>query len=371
MPTDADYMQRALELAASALFDTDPNPAVGCVIVNGAQIVGEGWTAPPGGPHAEIVALAAAGERARGADVYVTLEPCCHTGRTGPCTQALIEAGVARVVYSLDDPNPEVAGRGAAALRAAGIKTHSGPGAREARALNAGFFSRMERGRPFVRVKIAASIDGRTALANGVSQWITGEQARADVHLWRARSSAVLTGIATVLADDPQLTARPAKLAGELAQPLRVILDSRLRLPRNARILEPSSPLLLLTCARADPQQPWPAHVGVATVAADSHGRCDLLAVLDLLGKRQINDVWVEAGPTLAGALLAAALIDELFVYTAPCVLGADARPMFAVDGLSRMEQRFEYRQESVARFGDDLRVVYRPSNVPRSDAAT
>jgi diaminohydroxyphosphoribosylaminopyrimidine deaminase/5-amino-6-(5-phosphoribosylamino)uracil reductase len=366
MSNDAKYMRRALELAAKALLVADPNPAVGCVIVRDGAVVGEGWTAPPGGPHAEIAALAAAGARAAGACVYVTLEPCCHTGRTGPCTTALIAAGVARVVYAAEDPNPAVAGGGIRLLRDAGIEVEAGEGARETRQLNAGFFSRMQRGRPFVRLKIAASIDGRTALGNGVSQWITGAQARADVHYWRARSSAVLSGAATVLADDSLLTARPGNAPGPFVQPLRVVLDPQLRIPPTARMLEADSPVLILTCA-PEPRLPGlPQHVELAAVAADSAGRCDLPAVLALLGARAINDLWVEAGSTLAGAFLSAGVIDELFVYTAPVVLGDDGLGMFALRGLTSMAQRYEFEVNSVEALGSDLRVVYRPATVAR-----
>jgi diaminohydroxyphosphoribosylaminopyrimidine deaminase/5-amino-6-(5-phosphoribosylamino)uracil reductase len=364
MSNDADYMQRALELAANAIFDTDPNPAVGCVVVSDGEVVGEGWTAPPGGPHAEIVALAAAGARAAGASVYVTLEPCCHVGRTGPCTSALIAAGVARVVYATEDPNPAVGGGGARLLRSAGIDTASGIGALETRKINAGFFSRMERGRPFVRLKIAASIDGRTALGNGVSKWITGASARDDVHRWRARSSAVVTGIATVLADDPMLTARGAALPSRFEQPLRVVLDSQLRIPATARIFTAASPVLILTCVTETGRSRMPPHVEVRTVRADAHGRCELRAVLELLAERAVNDVWVEAGSRVAGAFLTAGLVDELFVYTAPVVLGDDGLGMFTLRGLTSMDQRYEFEVDSVATFGSDLRVIYRPVKV-------
>ena len=366
MSHDAAYMQRALELAANAIFDTDPNPAVGCVVVRDGAIVGEGWTAPPGGPHAEIVALAAAGARAAGASVYVTLEPCCHTGRTGPCTSALIEAGVARVVYATEDPNPMVGGGGARLLRSAGIEVEGGIGAQETRRLNAGFFSRMERGRPFVRLKVAASIDGRTALGNGVSKWITGAAARADVHQWRARSSAVVTGVATVIADDPLLSARGDTLPSRFAQPLRVVLDSQLRIPATARIFSAESPVLILTCVNEPRHAGLPPYVEVATVRADAVGRCEVHAVLELLAGRAINDVWVEAGGTVAASFLTAGLVDELFVYTAPVVLGDDGLGMFSLRGLTSMDQRYEFDVDSVKSFGRDLRIVYRPVSVSR-----
>lgn len=357
-------MGRALELAANALYDTDPNPAVGCIIVADGEAVAEGWTQPAGGPHAEIVALAAAGERAAGSTVYVTFEPCCHTGRTGPCTTALIDAGVVRVVYAIDDPNPAVSGRGADLLRDAGIEVLAGPGADAARRLNAGFISRMERARPFVRLKIAASLDGRTALRNGVSQWITGEQARADVHRWRARSSAVLTGIGTVLTDDPQLTARPSNPGRDFRPPLRVVLDSELRLPARARMFEDAAPILVLTCTDQERSVDLPEHVEVVRIASDESRHCDLHAALTLLAHREINDVWVEAGRTLSGALLQAGLVDELVVYTAPVVLGDDAQGMFALGGFTEMSQRLEFTIESAEQIGGDLRVVLCPSTV-------
>jgi len=364
MSNDAAYMQRALELAANAIFDTDPNPAVGCVVVRDGEVVGEGWTAPPGGPHAEIVALSAAGARAAGSCVYVTLEPCCHVGRTGPCTTALIDAGVRRVVYATEDPNPAVGGGGARLLRSAGIEVASGIGAPETRKINAGFFSRMERGRPFVRVKVAASIDGRTALANGVSKWITGAAARADVHRWRARSSAVLTGVATVIADDPMLTARGDSLPARFVQPLRVVLDSHLKVPAAAQIFAATTPVLILTCATDIRRSQLPPHVEVRSVRADADGRCDLHAVLELLAERDINDVWVEAGSRVAGSFVTAGLVDELFIYTAPVVLGDDGLGMFALHGLTSMDQRYEFEVDSVETFGSDLRVLYRPVKV-------
>lgn len=364
MMTEAQLMERALQLAANAIYDTDPNPAVGCVIAAGGEIIGEGWTQAAGGPHAEIVALQQAGSLAAGATVYVTLEPCCHTGRTGPCTTALIEARVAAVVYAVDDPHPAVAGGGVAALRKAGIEVRQGPGSDRSRRLNAGFFSRWERGRPYVRLKMAASLDGRTALRNGVSQWITAAPARADVHRWRARSSVVLTGSGTVLADDPQLTARPRDLERNFLPPLRVILDSRLQIPAQARLFADAGPVLVLTCIDRHPGGDLPEHVRVERVAADDSHRCELHAVLALLAQHELNDVWVEAGRTLSGNLLQAGLVDELIVYTAPVVLGDDALGMFALGGFTDMTQRLEFSIDSTLQIGRDLRVVLRPRNV-------
>jgi diaminohydroxyphosphoribosylaminopyrimidine deaminase/5-amino-6-(5-phosphoribosylamino)uracil reductase len=369
---DFVYMARALRLAERGVYATPPNPTVGCVLVRDGSVVAEGWTAPTGGPHAERVALASAGERARGATAYVTLEPCSHTGRTGPCTDALIAAGVARVVYAIDDPNPRVAGGGSAALRAAGVVVESGPLAAEAHALNRGFFARMTRGRPWVRCKIAASLDGRTALANGTSKWITSDAARHDVHRWRARAGAVLTGVGTVIADDPALDARPEpdSRAGEapVRQPLRVVLDSRLRVPASARTFTRPGRSVIFTCR--DAAHTLAAGYGPATqieiVPADPAGGCELHAVMRRLAELEVNDVWVEAGARLNGALLSAGLIDELVVYSAPIVLGDRARAMFALPELERMEDRRAFEIVDVARIGPDLRITAHPITVPQ-----
>lgn len=357
---DHGFMARALQLAGRARYQADPNPAVGCVIAAAGRVVGEGWTAAAGGPHAERVALAAAGSAARGATAFVTLEPCCHIGRTGPCTRALIDAAVGRVVYGIDDPNPRVAGRGAAELRAAGIEVESGLLASAAEASILGYISRRTRGRPWVRTKIAASLDGRTALANGTSQWITGRAARADVHRWRARSSVVLTGIGTILADDPGLDARPEDIEWPVLQPVRVILDSRGRMPANARTLQRAGGCGVFTCgARVlslNAEQAW-----IEEVPATDEGHCDLGSVLQRLAAREFNEVWVEAGSTLNGALLAAGLIDELIVYMAPSVLGHAARSMFAIGQLEHMSERIDFDVTDVRRLGRDLRLILRP----------
>lgn len=324
---DETAMRRALELARRGLETTHPNPRVGCVIARGERIVGEGWHERAGEAHAEVVALRAAGSAARGATAYVTLEPCCHHGRTPPCTDALIAARVARVVYAAGDPNPRVNGGGAAALRAAGIAVDGGLLAGEAEELNRGFFTRMRRGRPWVTLKLAMSLDGRTALANGESRWITGPAAREDVHRWRARSSAVLTGIGTVLADDPRLDVR---LPGENRRhPLRVVLDSRLRTPPAARLFEAPGEVLILTCADDAARAAALAARGASVefLPAGS-GRVALDRALERLGELEINELFVEAGPTLAGELLRRALVDELLVYVAPVLLGVEARPL-------------------------------------------
>ena len=362
MSADRGFMARALELGARGAASTDPNPAVGCVIVRDGRIVGEGFTQPAGGNHAEIEALAAAGAEAAGATVFVSLEPCAHTGRTGPCTRALIDARVARVVYAVEDPNPLVAGKGAQALRAAGIVVESPLLAAEAEAQNRGFFARMRRGRPWVRVKLAASLDGRTALANGRSQWLTGEAARRDVHAWRARSSAVMTGIGTVLADDPELTARTGELGIRVLQPRRIVVDSRLRTPPAAKLFAaPAGGEAIVfagaTAAGDERRRSALERVGARVEAVAASPHCDLAAVVARLGALEINSVWVEAGPTLSGALLAAGLVDELILYYAPCLLGDSARGMFALPEVSRLEERYGLVVDDVDRIGDDFRI--------------
>jgi diaminohydroxyphosphoribosylaminopyrimidine deaminase/5-amino-6-(5-phosphoribosylamino)uracil reductase len=368
--TDYEHMAAALRLAANGLYDTAPNPTVGCVLVNGGRVVGTGWTAPAGGPHAERVALAAAGAAARGATAYVTLEPCCHTGRTGPCSTALIEAGVARVVFAGHDPNPRVNGGGAAALQAAGVRVEGGVMEAVAEPLNRGFFARMRRGRPWVRSKLAVSLDGRTALANGASRWITSASARADVHRWRARSSAVLTGSGTIVDDDPALDARreEAGIAAALGikQPLRVVIDARLKMPPSAKTLTlPGEVLVLTTRALDDPAAAALRAAGarVERVAGNAE-HCDLAAVIDRLAEHEINDVWVEAGAGLNGALLEAGLIDELIIYMAPRLLGDAARGMFAVPALERLADGWSLVFDEFRKVGADLRITARVSRV-------
>ncbi len=357
---DRRHMVRALELAARGLNTTHPNPRVGCVIVSGATVIAEGWHVRAGGLHAEAEALAKAGSAARGATAYVTLEPCCHSGRTPPCTAALIAAGIRRVVYGAADPNPRVNGGGEQALKTAGIEVSGGLLAAESERLNSGFMLRMRRGWPLVRTKIAASLDGRTALADGRSQWLTGVAAREDVQCWRARSAAILTGVGTVLADDPALNVREAGQALPI-QPLRVILDSRFRTPPGARVLEKPGDVLLLG-AGADVKRAALLAQGVLveTVPLDT-GRVDLSAMLRRLGELEINEVWVEAGPTLNGALLTAGLVDELLVYLAASVLGTSARGMFDIPPLTDLAARPELKLQSVRHLGDDLRLIYTP----------
>lgn len=363
---DRRHMERALGLARRGLFSTDPNPRVGCVIARGEQIVGEGWHRYPGEPHAEIHALAAAGGDARGATAYVTLEPCRHTGRTGPCTRALIEARVEKVVAAMRDPDPRVAGQGLSDLAAAGIEVETGLLETQARKLNRGFTSRIERGRPWVRCKLAATLDGRTATAAGESRWITGEAARADVHRLRAQAGAVLTGIGTLLADDPRLDAR-VEDAECLAPPMRVIADSRLRTPPAARVFSAPGRILVATSrdvatgdvATRDVASAQPLLDAGAEVVSlpDPGSRVALDALMTTLAGHGVNEVHTECGPTLAGALLESDLIDEVVVYLAPMLLGDTARGMFKLPAVAAMSDRIGLEITDVARVGADLRI--------------
>lgn len=359
-PTDYTHMARALHLAERGLYTTDPNPRVGCVLVREGQVVGEGWHRWAGEPHAEVLALRAAGELARGATAYVSLEPCSHHGRTPPCVDALVAAGVGRVVAAVEDSNPRVAGVGLAWLAQAGVQVASGVLAEQARALNAGFLRRVAGGRPLVRVKLAASLDGRTAMASGESRWITGAAARRDVHRLRARSSAVLTGVGTVLADDPRLTVRD--FDGPFAPPLRVVLDPALRCSPEAAVLQGPEPSLLLHApGRVPPPELATGSVHCHPAPPAPQG-LDLEAVLELLAAREVNEVLVEAGASLAGAFIAAGLVDELWVYLAPCLMGHDGRPLLRLPGLDRMAQRVPLRVKELRPVGDDLRLVLVPA---------
>ncbi|HVY67209.1 MAG TPA: bifunctional diaminohydroxyphosphoribosylaminopyrimidine deaminase/5-amino-6-(5-phosphoribosylamino)uracil reductase RibD [Gammaproteobacteria bacterium] len=367
---DHRHMADALRLAHNGQYDTAPNPAVGCVLVKDGHVVGTGWTAPAGGPHAERVALAAAGSAARGATAYVTLEPCCHTGRTGPCTRALIEAGVARVVFAGHDPNPRVNGGGANELAAAGLAVEGGVLEQAAEPLNRGFFARMRRGLPWVRSKLAISLDGRTALANGASQWITSAAARSDVHRWRARSGAILTGSGTIVDDDPSLNARREEAGIDprlgIKQPLRAIVDARLRTPVTARTLRLPGDVLVLTSRSVDDPAAaalQKAGARVETVTGDAE-HCDLRAVIERLAEHEINDVWVEAGAGFNGALLKAGLIDELVIYVAPKLLGDTARGMFSVPPLTELAAGWNLSFDDIRRIGPDLRITARVSRV-------
>jgi diaminohydroxyphosphoribosylaminopyrimidine deaminase / 5-amino-6-(5-phosphoribosylamino)uracil reductase len=357
---DHRHMAQALLLAGRGLFTTQPNPRVGCVIAHGDEVVGTGFHQRAGEPHAEVFALREAGERARGASAYVTLEPCAHYGRTPPCADALVAAGVRRVVIASEDPFPQVNGRGIDKLRAAGITVETGLMREAARELNIGFFSRIERGRPWVRVKLAMSLDGRTALANGESKWITGEAARADVQRWRARSSAILSGSGTVLADDPRLTVRLPE--GEaFAPPLRVILDHQLRTPAGSHVLDGSMPTLLLHGAAASGADERFARVERVALAMQGDV-LDLRAALALLAGRGCNEVHVEAGPTLCGALFAAGLVDELLLYVAPLLLGDGARPLLQLPTLHDMARRWHLQVVDQRMLGQDIRLRLRPN---------
>lgn len=353
---DHQHMAHALRLAERAAYTARPNPMVGCVIARDEVVVGEGWHQRTGGPHAEVFALRQAGELARGATAYVTLEPCAHHGRTPPCALALIEAGVSRVVAAMRDPFPKVDGGGFVLLREAGIAVAEGLMAAQARELNQGFLSRIERGRPWVRVKLAASLDGRTAMADGRSKWITGAAAREDVQHWRARAGAILTGAATVLADDPMLTVRLTDT--EVLPPLRVVLDARLRSLDCARVREGGAPTLYVHDAAVRP----PAIADAEFASVPSHdGRLDLGAVLALLAERGINEVHTEAGATLAGALLAGGWVDELLLYQAPTLLGEHGRPLLSGLGIHAMDDQRRMRVVDQRQVGGDLRLRLRP----------
>lgn len=356
-------MRRAIELAWLGRFTTQPNPRVGCVIAQGEQIVGEGWHRKAGEAHAEVLALRAAGEAARGATAYVTLEPHCFHGKTPPCTDALIRAGVARVVCGVLDPNPKVHGAGVRQLQQAGIVCDVGLLEDEAAALNAGFNKRMQTGVPRVTVKVAATLDGRVALANGASRWITSDEARADVQHLRAASGAVLTGIETIRADDARLTVRDATidLAGRV--PLRVVLDSRLRIEPTARIFAESGPVLIATCAqdaaRADELRK--RDVEVFVVAPDASARVDSATVLRELGRREINDVLVEAGPTLSGRFISSGLCDELVVYFAPKLFGPEAKPMFVIPEIQNVQDSLQFELRGTETIGPDVKLTFTP----------
>jgi diaminohydroxyphosphoribosylaminopyrimidine deaminase / 5-amino-6-(5-phosphoribosylamino)uracil reductase len=355
---DHQFMARALRLAAYGLTTTTPNPRVGCIIVRDGVIVGEGWHERSGEPHAEVHALRQAAESARGATAYVTLEPCSHHGRTPPCADALVTSGVARVVAAMRDPNPMVAGKGLARLQQHGIEVAVGLMEPQARDLNPGFISRMQSGRPWVRSKIAASLDGATALENGVSQWITGVAARHDVQHWRARACAVLTGVGTVLADDPLLTVRQVETP---RQPLRVIVDSQLRTPAAAKIIEGGA--LLACCDDNLPHADALRAAGAEVLSLPGiGGRVDLAALLTELARRGVNELHVEAGATLNGELLRLKLVDEWLLYFAPTLLGASARGMFDFPALTEMAQRTDLDILALDRVGRDIRIRARPS---------
>jgi diaminohydroxyphosphoribosylaminopyrimidine deaminase/5-amino-6-(5-phosphoribosylamino)uracil reductase len=351
------HLRRALELAERGLFTTDPNPRVGCVIVKDGQVRGEGWHQRAGEPHAEVFALREAGEYARGADAFVTLEPCSHTGRTPPCADALIAAGVARVWCCGQDPSPKVAGQGFAKLRAAGIEVSTGVLADEAQALNVGFFSRFQRGRPYVRLKMAMSLDGRTASASAERRWISGESSRQDVQYWRARSSAVLTGSGTVKCDDPQLNVRLA-YGPWVRQPLRVVLDTELNCDWNAQVFRGGGALVFAADDAKSARAPSPVERGPVKRVARSPLGLDLHAVCRELAALEINELLLECGARLAGAFLAADLVDEMILYVAPHLLGDDAAPLAAVTAAALAGRGPKFEFQDARRIGEDVRLT-------------
>ena len=360
----AHYMAQALRLAERGRYTSFPNPRVGCVIVRDGEVVGRGWHERAGEAHAEVMALREAGERARGADLFVTLEPCSHHGRTPPCADAVLAAGLRRVWVAMGDPNPRVGGRGIDGLRAAGVEVDVGVLEAAARELNRGFVTRMTRGRPFVTLKLAASLDGRTAMASGESKWITGPAARRDVHRLRAEAGAVLTGAGTVLADDPQLNVRDLDGAPGPRAPDRIVLDSRGRVPSHARVWDAADGARRLRIAGPGAGAPPP---GVQPLDAPlgPDGRVDLPAALAALGRHEVNHVLVECGSVLAGAFLAAGLVDELVYYLAPSILGDAARGLAGLPGLERLDQRVQLRFIDIRSVGPDLRITAVPQ--PRS----
>jgi len=365
---DATYMARALELARKGVYSTHPNPRVGCVIVRDGEIVGEGWHVRAGEPHAEVHALRQAGDKARDATAYVTLEPCSHHGRTPPCADALVNAGVARVVAAMQDPNPDVAGRGLLRLMSAGIAVQSGVLEGEARALNKGFLKRMEHGLPYVRVKLAMSLDGRTAMASGESQWITGPEARSAVQRLRAQASVVLTGADTVLADNARLTVRPDELGlnAELTAlavtrpPLRVLIDGRLRVPLDAPFFKTGN-ALVATCAAASARERYSDEGHELLALPSSGGHVDLRKLLVELANRGVNDVLVEAGPKLAGAFTRLGLVDEFQIFVAGKFMGSSARPLLDLP-LAQMSESLELKIVEMRAVGGDWRVIAIPA---------
>jgi diaminohydroxyphosphoribosylaminopyrimidine deaminase / 5-amino-6-(5-phosphoribosylamino)uracil reductase len=358
-----DYMRRALELAERGLYTTTPNPRVGCVIVDEAgEIIGEGWTQPAGQNHAEVQALldaVARGKSVVGATAYVTLEPCSHYGRTPPCCDAISSAGITRVVAALEDPNPLVSGKGFERLAAAGIAISSGLLADEARAINEGFISRIVRGRPFVRLKIAASLDGKTALANGESKWITGEAARADAHHWRAKSCAVLTGIGTVIADDPLMNVRAVETP---RQPRRIVLDSRLRTPVNANILRGGNTLIVTVSENTKRRLELETAGATILHLPSKDGHVDIAALLPILGTQGTNELLIEAGAELNAAFMQSGFVDEYLLYLAPTFLGDPARGLAMLPAFEKLTDGIALRFHACEQVGEDLRILARPT---------
>ncbi len=368
---DTRYMARAIQIARQGLYSTHPNPRVGCVIVNDGSIVGEGWHQIAGQGHAEVNALVQAGEQSKGATAYVTLEPCSHFGRTPPCSQALIDAGISRVVGAMQDPNPLVSGNGYNLLREQGIEVSCGLLATESEQLNSGFIKRMSVGKPWVRVKSAMSADGRTAMASGESHWITGAGARQDVQRLRARSEAIITGIDSVLIDDPSLTVRPEtwinddewpNILAEPIQPLRVILDSQLRTPATAKMLTLPGNTLIVCATENAPRQAALEAAGAEVLCLpnkEASTKVDLDALLTELASREVNDVLVETGATTAGAFVQQGLVDEWVLYMAPTLMGSDARPVLLMPGIDTMKNKLSLTMKEVKHVGDDLCIHY------------
>jgi len=357
---DSRYMGEALRLAEMGLYTTDPNPRVGAVVVKDGKVLGQGFHKTAGEAHAEVLALQEAGAAAKGATLYVTLEPCAHQGKTPPCADAVMKSGIARVVAAMTDPNPLVSGKGFDKLKAAGIRVEEGLMAVQAKALNPGFISRMSHGRPWVRTKLAASLDGRTALTNGQSKWISSDAAREDVHRWRARSSAVLTGIGTLLADDPTFTVR---LPGEWRQPKKFIVDTNLSTPVNANIFKLNPDLVFIATGVDDPEEHEALNAAGASIQVfpERRGFMDLKAILETLAELECNEILMEAGAGMNGALLEAGLVDELILYLCPSLLGDKARGMFSLPEISSMQERRGLEIVDARMFGPDLRLILRP----------
>ncbi|HYS56697.1 MAG TPA: bifunctional diaminohydroxyphosphoribosylaminopyrimidine deaminase/5-amino-6-(5-phosphoribosylamino)uracil reductase RibD [Burkholderiales bacterium] len=354
---DHEFMGQALELAGRGLYTTTPNPRVGCVIARDGVLVGRGWHEKAGLAHAEVLALKEASDRARGATLYVNLEPCSHHGRTPPCVDAIVAAGIKRVIAAMQDPNPKVAGSGFTRLRAAGIGIEHGLKENEARELNIGFIARMTRGRPWVRMKIAASLDGRTALANGKSQWITGEPARADGHRWRARACAILTGFGTVRDDDPQLNVRGVDTP---RQPLKIVVDSKFETSPSARLLKEGKTLVVGAVNDAKRIASLKGAGAEVVIIPNDGGKVELFRLMEELARRELNEIHVEAGTKLNGSLLQAGVVDELLVYLAPRVIGDSGRGMFGLPQLTDLSQTTALKIREVERIGEDLRIVAR-----------
>lgn len=362
---DIEMMQQAINLAKLGRFTTTPNPNVGCVLTQDNEIVGRGYHKKAGLGHAEVNALSDAGERAKGATAYVTLEPCSHFGRTPPCAQGLIDAGISRVVIAMTDPNPQVAGRGISMLEQAGISVTTGVLESLARDLNPGFLTRMEQQRPYVRVKLGSTLDGCSALDDGSSQWITGSDARVDVQKWRAQSCAILTGSGTVLADNPSLNLRWGEIGSvsdvidqqQLRQPIRIVIDSRNRVTPEHKMIAIESPVILVR--RVKDSLDWPSHVEQLEMPGD--GEIDLNQLMHTLAKREINSLWVESGQSLCGALLEADLVDQVIIYQAPKLMGSNNKGLFTLSSVTHMDHLIDLTIDDLRLVGKDIRIIAKP----------